>query len=190
MKIKAIILTAAIFMMTSAVCFAEISPNESMQKICNAFLYLDEADLKSLNSSPDQMRKSYISGFENSDGDIKFTGEQSERITDALIEQVRQKVKFDVKTESVSGNKAVVAVTITGINLNETISKISFDATNVPPEKLSEVATNEIISELKNVSPKAPVTVKFNFVFDENNGMWFPEGEGDNLNPLFEAAFA
>ena len=46
MKMTAIILTAVIFVMSFAVCSAEkISPDASMKKICNAFLYVDETDL-------------------------------------------------------------------------------------------------------------------------------------------------
>ena len=89
MKLKAIILTAMILVMSLATCSAEkILPAASMEKMCKAFLYLDETELKDLNSSSEQMRKMYVGFFENTTGDIKFTNEQANRMADALFEQL------------------------------------------------------------------------------------------------------
>lgn len=189
MKIKALILTAVVLFMTSAVYAAKISPEENMQKICNAFLHLDEADLKFFNNSIEEIRNQYVSSIENSTGDIKITNEQAVRITDALFEQMRQKIKYSVKTESLQGDKAVVAVTITGIEFNKTLNDINFDATGLTAEELSEVMTKEILAKIKTVPAAKTVTIKFNCTYDEKSGLWIPEGEGtNNLSPLFDAA--
>ena len=191
MKVKALILTAVMLFMTSAVYAAKISPEESMQKLCNAFLHLDEADLKFFKTSTEELHGQYTDSFVNhSKGDaIKFTNAQASRITDALFEQMRQKIKYSVKTESLQGDKAVVAVTITGIEFNKTLNEINFDATGLTAEELSEVMTKEILAKIKNVPAAKTVTIKFNCTYDEKSGLWIPEGGGtNNLSPLFDAA--
>ena len=192
MKMTAIILTAVIFMMSFAVCSAEkISPDASMKKTCNAFLYVDENDLKDFNTSPEKFREMYAGFFRNATGGIKFTDEQSNRMADALIEQMRNKIKFAVETESADENKAVVAVTVTGINFNETLSNLHFtyDTEKITDEQLSEMATTEIIKQIKTVHNTPTETVKFNCNFDEETNLWIPEGNSENnLSPLFDAA--
>ena len=192
MKMTAIILTAVIFVMSFAVCSAEkISPDASMKKICNAFLYLDETDLKDLNVSPKEFREMYAGFFRNATGGIKFSDEQSNRMADALVEQMREKIKFSVKTESADENKAVVAVTVTGINFNETLSNLHFtyDTEKMTDEQLSEMTTTEIIKQIKTVKNTPTETVKFNCNFDEETNLWIPEGSSENnLSPLFDAA--
>ena len=168
---------------------ARLSPDESMKKICNAIFYLDDEDLKSLNFSGEEIREQYANSFNISNEQIKFTEEQKISMTDALIETMRKKIKFDVKTESVNGDKAVVAVTITGIDFNETFNEISFDATELTEEKISEVLTQKIIEKIKNVPLRKPATVKFNCEFDEETNFWIPEGDSENnLTPLFDTA--
>ena len=46
-----------------------------------------------------------------------------------------KKIKYDVKTENVNGNKSVFAVTITGINFNGSVREVSFDATGLTEKK-------------------------------------------------------
>ena len=170
-----LILIVAMFIFTPTICAAQMSPDNSMKKFCNAFLYLDDADLKSLSSSPEEIREQYIAAFQSTGDEIKLTNEQKNLIVDALIDTMRKKIKFDAKTESVQGDKAVVSVTITGI-----------DST---AEQIAEVATNEFISRIKNLANKEPVTVKFNLNYAEDIDLWIPEGSGENnLSPIFEAA--
>ena len=192
MKMTAIILAAVMFMMSFAVCSAEkISPDEGMKKICNAFLYLDENDLKNFNLSPEKIHTMYAGFFKATTGGIKFTDEQSNKMADTLIEQMREKIKFAVKTESTDKNKAEIAVTVTGINFNETLSNLNFnyDAEKMTDEQLSEMATTEIIKQIKTVKNTPAETVKFNCTFDEETNLWIPEGDSENnLSPLFDAA--
>ena len=191
MKIKAMILMAVTFMMTLVGYSSaeKISPESSMEKICKAFLYLDETELKNLNSSPEQLHKMYAGFFENITGDIKFTSEQANRIADTIIEQMREKVKFSVKTESENGNKSVVAVTITGINFNETVSDMTFHFDYDTEEQLGELMTNAVIEQIKTVKNTPKEVVKFNCKYDEEMNLWIPEGDSDNnLTPLFDAA--
>ena len=160
-----------------------------MEKTCKAFLHLDETELKNLNSSPEQLRKMYAGIFENITGDIKFTSEQANRIADTIIEQMREKVKFSVKTESENGNKSVVAVTITGINFNETVSDMNFHFDYDTEEQLGELMTNAVIEQIKTVKNTPKEVVKFNCKYDEEMNLWIPEGDSDNnLTPLFDAA--
>ena len=190
MKLKAIILTAVILVMSLSVCSAEkSSPAASMEKTCKAFLYLDDKELKDFNSSPEQLRKMYAGIFENITGDIKFTSEQANRIADTIIEQMREKVKFSVKTESESGDNAVVAVTITGINFNETVSDMNFNFDYDNEEQLGELMTNAVIEQIKTVKNTPTEVVKFNCQYDSDMNVWIPEGDSDNnLTPLFDAA--
>ena len=190
MKLKAIILTAVILVMSLSVCSAEkISPDASIEKTCKAFLHLDETELKNLNSSPEQLRKMYAGIFENITGDIKFTSEQANRIADTIIEQMRQKVKFSVKTESESGDNAVVAVTVTGINFNETVSDMNFHFDYDTEEQLGELMTNAVIEQIKTVKNTPTEVVKFNCQYDSEMNVWIPEGDSENnLTPLFDAA--
>ena len=193
MKMKAVILTAMMlimFMTGGSSQAATVSPESSMEKACNAFLYLDEADLKTLNLSAEDMRAKYGSIFRNLNDEIIFTDEQTNAMTDAFIDTIHKKIKFEIKTESVNGDKAVVAVKITGINFNKAMSEVSFDATGLTDEQISEVFTQKIIEAIENVSAEKPVTVKFNCEFDEEANFWIPEGDSENnLNPLFNAAF-
>ena len=194
MKIKAMILTAVLSVMMSAVCFAKTSPDESMKIFCNAFFYLNDADLKILNSSHEKMRETYTKMFEVEDENLKFTPDQKNKLADALIEQMQKKIKFTTKTESVSGDKAVVAVTITGIKFNEALNSIELDASvdekDLTKEKIAELVANEILNRIKNIQQKNSVTVKFNCTYNSDTDMWLPEDDGENnLNPLFEAAF-
>ena len=162
-----------------------------MKKMCNAFLYLDENDLKDFNASSEQIHEMYAGFFKKATGEIKFTDEQADRIADALIEQMREKIKFSVKTESESDNKAVVAVTVTGINFNETVNKLNFnyDVENTTDKQLSEMVTNAIIEQIKTVQNTPTEIVKFNCEFDEEFKLWIPEGSSENnLTPLFSAA--
>lgn len=187
MKFKAIILTAVVLLMSATFCNAKSSPEESMQKICRAFFYLDETDLKSLNSSPEQIRQQYFDSLKNSGGDVQFSDDQANRIIDAIIQQMKQKIKFSVKTESVAENNSVVAVTVQGINLNEALNSVQIDETVENNANVSEIVTQAMINAIKNSQQKNPVTVKFNCIYDAESDMWAPEGEGDNLNPLFDA---
>ena len=190
MKLKAIILTAVILVMSLSACSAEkISPDVSMEKTCKAFLYLDDKELKNLNSSPEQLHKMYAEFFENITGDIKFTSEQANRIADTIIEQMREKVKFSVKTESESGDNAVVAVTVTGINFNETVSDMNFNFDYDNEEQLGELMTNAVIEQIQTVKNTPTEVVKFNCQYDSEMNVWIPEGDSDNnLTPLFDAA--
>ena len=189
MKIKSTFLMAVILIMTQAAAFAQTSPEETMQKICNAFFYLDENALKDMNNSAEQVREQYVRGFENSNTEIKFSNEQANKIADVLIDSMRKKIKFSVKTESLDGNKAVVAVTITGLKFKETMNDIQFDATGLTKEQLTEKMVNEIIDKIKNVAVREPVTVKFTLNYDPEIDFWAPEGNGENnLTPLFDAA--
>ena len=192
MKIQSVILMAVVLMISLSGCSAgKISPDASMKKMCNAFLYLDENDLKDFNASSEQIHEMYAGFFKKATGGINFTDEQADRIADALIEQMREKIKFSVKTESESDNKAVVAVTVTGINFNETVNKLNFnyDVENTTDEQLSEMVTNAIIEQIKTVQNTPTEIVKFNCEFDEEFKLWIPEGSSENnLTPLFSAA--
>ena len=190
MKLKAIILTAVILVMSLSACSAEkISPDASMEKMCKAFLYLDDKELKDFNSSSEQLRKIYAGFFENTTGDIKFTNEQANRMADALIEQMREKIKFSVKTESESGDNAVVAVTVTGINFNETVIDMNFNFDYDNEEQLGELMTNAVIEQIKTVKNTPAEVVKFNCNYDKEMNLWIPEGDSENnLTPLFDAA--
>ena len=142
-----------------------------------------------MNSSPQEIRKQYISAFENTDSEVKFTDAQKNEIVDALIDTMRKKIKFEAKTESVKGDKAVVAVTITGINFNEELKDIEFNANDLTAEQIAELATKEFIGRIKNLSNKEPATIKFNLKYAEDIDLWIPENEGENnLSPIFEAA--
>ena len=150
MKMTAIILAAVMFMMSFAVCSAEkISSDEGMKKICNAFLYLDENNLKNFNLSPEKIHTMYAGFFKATTGGIKFTDEQSNKMADALIEQMQEKVKLDVKSKLIGEDKAEIYVTVTGIDFNKTLSNLNFnyDAEKITDEQLSEMTTNEIIRE-------------------------------------------
>ena len=190
MKIKAIILAAVMLIMfTTGAQAARITPAESMEKVCNALFYLDDKDLQSLNFSGEEIRKNYVESFNSTNEQINFTDKQKQTMADALIDTMRKKIKFTVNTESVNGDKAVVAVTITGIKFNETMNDISFDATGLTAEQISEVVVQKMIEKLENVPLRQPVTVKFNCAFDEEMNLWVPEGESENnLTPLFDAA--
>ena len=184
-----LILIVAMFIFTPTICAAQMSPDNSMKKFCNAFLYLDDADLKSLSSSPEEIREQYIAAFQSTGDEIKLTNEQKNLIVDALIDTMRKKIKFDAKTESVQGDKAVVSVTITGIKFNEELNDITFSANDLTAEQIAELATNEFISRIKNLENKEPVTIKFNLNYAEDIDLWIPEGDGENnLSPIFEAA--
>ena len=192
MKMTAIILTAMIFMMSFAVCSAEkFSPDVSMKKMCNAFLYVDENDLKNFNTSPEKFREMYAGFFKAATGGIKFTDEQSNKMADALIEQMQEKVKLDVKSKLIGEDKAEIYVTVTGIDFNKTLSNLNFnyDAEKITDEQLSEMTTNEIIKQIKTVKNTSAETVKFICNFDEDTNLWIPEGDSkNNLSPLFDAA--
>ena len=194
MKIKAIILTAIIFMMSFAVCSAKNSPADSMKVFCNAVYYLNEADLKILNSSPEKMKENYRNIFEDLNQNVKFTEEQKTQLADALIEQMQKKIKFNITTESENENKAVVAVEVSGIKIHEALSSIEIktdlEQKDMTEEKVAELVANEILNRIKNISPKSPVTVKFNLAYKPEADLWIPAGNGEkNLNPLLNAAF-
>ena len=166
-----------------------ISPEASMNKMCNALLYLDEKDLTDLNFSAENIREMYANSFSGNNDDIKITDEQKNLMADALIDTMRKKIKYDVKTESVNGDKAVVAVTITGINLNESVNEVSFDATGLTEQQISDILTQKIIEKIENVPSRKPITIKFNCEFSEDANLWIPEGNSENnLTPIFDAA--
>ena len=189
MKIKAMFLMAVICTMISASCFAQSSPDACMNKICNAVLYLDEKDLKDFNIAPEEIRGMYAGLFENRNDEIKFTNKQANLIADTLVTEMQKKVKFDVKTESVNSNQAVVNVTITGINFGEVVNNILLNVENENAKNLNEILTNEIVKSIKSAQQKTPVTLKFNCEYDDNSDLWIPDGgSDDNLTPLFNAA--
>ena len=142
-----LILIVAMLIFTPTICVAQMSPDDSIKKFCNAFLYLDDAELKSLNFSPQEIRKQYVSAFENTGDEIKFTDEQKNLIVDALIDTMRKKIKFTAKTESIKSDRAVVAVTITGIKFNEELNDIEFNATDLTAEQIAELAANEFYQQ-------------------------------------------
>lgn len=169
----------------------KFSPERSMEKICNAFLHVDEDDLNFLNSSVEKIRGNFIANLENNSGNVKFSNAQAKKIADALIDEMRKKISFDVKTESVTGDKAVVAVTVRGINFYRSLENVELqtDVTEFTDEEFSRLIADEIVSRIKNTSRQKPVTVKFTCEYSAENDFWVPEGNGENnLNPLMNAA--
>lgn len=179
-----------VFLFSAQNCSANQSPAESLNLICRAIIYADDSDLKKLGTSAENLRASYVKGFSETSSDVKFSAEQSERMTDALFNVLKNKVKFSVKTLSKEENKAGVEVTVIGVNISQTLKDFSFatNKENLTQEELAELVTNEIIKRLEDTVQLTPVTLNFDCEYDSKVDFWIPKGEGNILNSISDAA--
>lgn len=190
MKKIFIIFLGGFFLLTTQICNAAQSPAESLNLICRAIIYTDDAELKKLGTSAENIRAQYLQIFTSSTSGVKFSDEQAGRLTDALLNAMKNKVRFSTKTLSNDNGKSKVEVTVMGIDIAPSLKNFSVttEKENPSQEEIAELLTTAMIKKIENAKQLTPITLTFDCVYSSEIDFWYPEGEEYNLTPILDAA--
>ncbi len=128
--------------------------------------------------------------FTSSTSGVKFSDEQAGRLTDALLNAMKNKVRFSTKTLSNDNGKSKVEVTVMGIDIAPSLKNFSVtpEKENPSQEEIAELLTTAMIKKIENAKQLTPITLTFDCVYSSENDFWYPEGEEYNLTPILDAA--